>query len=244
VIKKPKLTRTGQERRLDPRGIVRGAKTRVHTARRRKSSSTRWLQRQLNDPYVAAAQRDGYRSRAAYKLIELDEKFGFLKGAKSVVDLGCAPGGWTQVAVQKCSKNVKIVGIDLLEVDTIADATLLVMDFTEEGAEEELLKYVEGEAVDLVVSDMAAATTGHMGTDYIRTLDLVDLGFDFARKVLRQKGTYVAKVFRGGTEAELLKKLRANFETVKHFKPPASRSGSKETYMVAKGFNGKNQYGG
>lgn len=234
-VKKPKLDKSGKVKRSDPRGIVRGEKTRVKTARYRKSSSTRWLQRQLNDPYVAAANRDGYRSRAAYKLIELDEKFSFLKGVKSVVDLGAAPGGWTQVAVKECSNNVKIVGIDLLEIDPIAGAEFLKMDFTEAGAEQALLNMLDG-PVELVMSDMAAATTGHQNTDYIRTIGLVELGFHFAKKVLAENGTYIAKVFRGGTETELLNDLKKHFKTVRHFKPPASRSESKETYMVAQGF--------
>ncbi len=235
-MKKPKLSKSGKVRRSDPRGIVRGEKTRVKTARYRKSSSTRWLQRQLNDPYVAAAKRDGYRSRAAYKILELDEKFNFLRGAKSVVDLGAAPGGWTQVATKQCANDVKIIGIDLLDVAPIAGAEFVTMDFSSEEAEQMLLKMLDGNPVDLVMSDMASATTGHQNTDYIRTLDLVELGFDFAKKVLAENGTYIAKVFSGGTDTDLLKDLRKNFKSVKHFKPPASRSESKETYMIAQGF--------
>ncbi|MBT5187184.1 MAG: RlmE family RNA methyltransferase [Kordiimonadaceae bacterium] len=238
-MKKPKLSKTGKERRLDPRGIVRGEKTRVHTARRRKSSSTRWLQRQLNDPYVAASKRDGFRSRAAYKIIELDERFSFLHGVKTVVDLGAAPGGWTQVAAKKCSGNVRIIGIDLLEIAPIADAEFVQMDFTENEAEQKLLDMLDGEKIDLVMSDLAAATTGHQNTDYIRTIGLVELGFDFAKKVLAENGTYVAKVFRGGTDTDLLIDLKKHFNKVRHFKPPASRSSSKETYMIAQGFKGK-----
>ena len=238
MIKKPKLSKTGKERRSDPRGIVRGQKTHVKTARYRKSSSTRWLQRQLNDPYVAASKRDGYRSRAAYKIIELDEKFSFLHGVKSVIDLGAAPGGWTQVAAKQCAGNVSIIGIDLLDVAPVAGAKMLKMDFTTNEAEKALLDLIDG-PVDLVMSDMAAATTGHQNTDYIRTLGLVELAFDFAKKVLGENGTFVTKVFAGGTDNTLLKDLKAHFKSVRHYKPPASRSESKETYMVAQGYKRK-----
>lgn len=238
MIKKPKLSKTGKERKLDPRGIVRGQKERVKTARYRKTSSTRWLQRQLNDPYVAASKRDGYRSRAAYKIIELDEKFNFLHGVKSVVDLGAAPGGWTQVAAKECSGDVSIVGIDLLDVAPVAGAQMLKMDFTTNEAEAALLDLIEG-PVDLVMSDMAAATTGHQNTDYIRTIGLVELAFDFSKKVLGENGTFIAKVFAGGTDNTLLIELKKHFRSVRHFKPPASRSESKETYLVAQGFIAK-----
>jgi len=237
MIKKPKLSKSGKVRRVDPRGIVRGEKTRVKTSKYRKTSSTRWLQRQLNDPYVAAAKRDGYRSRAAYKLIELDEKFGFLRGAKSVVDLGAAPGGWAQVASKECAGDVSIIGIDLLEVAPVAGATMLEMDFTTDEAEKALLDLIDG-PVDVVMSDMAAATTGHQNTDYIRTHGLVELAFDFACKVLGENGTFVTKVFAGGTDNKLLAEMKKHFKTVRHFKPPASRSESKETYLVAQGFKG------
>lgn len=235
MIKKPKLTGTGKERKTDPRGLTRGAKHRVKTARKRKSSSTRWLQRQLNDPYVAAAQRDGYRSRAAYKLTELDERFHFLKGARSVVDLGAAPGGWTQVVTEKCNKQVKVAGIDLLEVEPIAGATFLEMDFTTEDAEKALLDLLDG-PVDIVLSDMAAAATGHRPTDHIRTQELVELAFYFARDVLAENGIFVAKVFRGGADQDLLAEMRKSFDKVRHFKPAASRPESAETYLVAQGF--------
>jgi 23S rRNA (uridine2552-2'-O)-methyltransferase len=235
MIKKPKLSKTGKVRRVDPRGIVRGEKTHVKTARYRKSSSTRWLQRQLNDPYVAAAKRDGYRSRSAYKIIELDEKFSFFSGVKTVIDLGAAPGGWTQVAATACSKNVNIIGIDLLEVEPIAGATFLKMDFTTDEAEKALLDLISG-PVGLVMSDMAADTTGHQNTDYIRTIGLVEIAYHFAKKVLAENGTFVAKVFKGGADNDLLNQIKADFKSVRHFKPPASRSESKETYMVAQGF--------
>ncbi|MDG1437397.1 MAG: RlmE family RNA methyltransferase [Emcibacteraceae bacterium] len=237
MIKKPKLSKSGKVRRSDPRGIVRGEKTHVKTARYRKTSSTRWLQRQLNDPYVAASQRDGYRSRAAYKIIELDEKFSFLHNIRSVVDLGAAPGGWAQVATQLCSGDVEIVGIDLLEVAALPGATFLEMDFTSDEAEKALLDLIDG-PVDLVMSDMAAATTGHQNTDYIRTIGLAELAFDFAKKTLGKNGTFITKVFAGGTDNTLLEDVRKHFKSVRHFKPPASRSESKETYLVAQGFKG------
>lgn len=235
MIKRPKLTRTGKERKTDPRGLTRGEKFRVKTSRGRKISSVRWLQRQLNDPYVDAANRDGYRARSAYKLLELDEKFSFLKQAKSIVDLGAAPGGWSQVALKAGRKQARIIGIDLLEVAPLEGAEFLKMDFTSEEAEIKMLGLLDG-PVDLVVSDMAAATTGHQQTDHIRTLALVELAYDFAKKTLGNGGNFVAKVFRGGADQELLADIRANFKTVRHFKPPASRPESAETYLVALGF--------
>lgn len=236
MIKRPKLTRTGKERKTDPRGLTRGEKFRVKTARGRKISSVRWLQRQLNDPYVDAAHRDGYRARSAFKLLELDEKFGLLKHAKSIVDLGAAPGGWTQVALKKCGKKARVVGIDLLEIEPIEGATFLKMDFTTDEAEDKLLELLDG-PVDLVMSDMAAATTGHQQTDHIRTLALVETAFDFAKKTLEEGGVFVSKVFRGGADQDLLKELNSCFNSVRHFKPPASRPESAETYLVAQGYH-------
>jgi len=234
--KRPKLTRTGKPREnTRAGGITRGEKHRVKTARGRKLSSTRWLHRQLNDPYVAAAKKDGYRSRAAYKLIELDEKFNFLYSARSVVDLGAAPGGWTQVALKRCKSDVKVIGIDLLEVESIAGATFLQMDFLSDEAEKELMKLIGGKT-DVVLSDMAAATTGHRQTDHLRTQALVEAAVYFARDVLVDGGTFIAKVFSGGTSSDMLDMLKADFATVRHFKPPASRTGSPETYVVAEGF--------
>nr|WP_210413821.1 RlmE family RNA methyltransferase [Luteithermobacter gelatinilyticus] len=235
MIKKPKLTRTGKPRMTHAAGITRGRKHRVKTAKGRRLSSTRWLERQLNDPYVAAAQRDGYRSRAAYKLIELDEKYHFLKDAHTVVDLGAAPGGWTQVASQRCPKDVRLVGIDLLPVDPIAGATILEMDFMADGADKALKKLIDGDA-DLVLSDMAASTIGHPQTDHLRTIALVEAAYFFARDVLSEGGAFVAKVFRGGTDHELLELMKGNFRSVRHYKPPASRPESPETYVVAQGF--------
>jgi 23S rRNA (uridine2552-2'-O)-methyltransferase len=213
-----------------------GLKTRVKTAKGRKIGSTRWLERQLNDPYVKKAKAEGYRSRAAYKLIELDERFGFLKGAKRVVDLGIAPGGWTQVVRQKASGAV-VVGIDLLPTDPIDGATILQMDFLGDAAPEKLTEALGGPA-DLVLSDMAANTVGHPQTDHLRTMALVEAGLLFATEVLRPGGAFVAKVLAGGADNNLVAELKRRFTTVKHAKPPASRKGSSEWYVVAQGFKG------
>jgi 23S rRNA (uridine2552-2'-O)-methyltransferase len=209
---------------------------RVKTAKGRKVSSTKWLERQLNDPYVKRARAEGYRSRAAYKLIELDERFGFLKGAERVLDLGVAPGGWTQVVRQRCPKAV-VVGIDLLPTDPLEGAVLLQMDFLAEDAPERLKEALGGPA-DLVLSDMAANTVGHPQTDHLRTMALVEAGLEFAAEVLKPGGAYVAKVLAGGADNNLVAELKRRFTTVKHAKPPASRKGSSEWYVVAQGFKG------
>jgi 23S rRNA (uridine2552-2'-O)-methyltransferase len=209
----------------------------VKTAKGRKVGSTKWLQRQLNDPYVKKAKAEGYRSRAAYKLIELDEKFRFLKGAKAVVDLGAAPGGWAQVVRKKCPSAV-VVGIDFLPVDPLDGVTLLELDFTDEEADAKL-KEALGQDADLVLSDMAANTVGHPQTDHLRTMGLVELGLEFAKDVLKPGGAYVAKVLAGGTDHQLLAELKKHFTTVKHAKPPASRKDSSEWYVVAQGFKGR-----
>jgi 23S rRNA (uridine2552-2'-O)-methyltransferase len=211
--------------------------TRVKTAKGRKVGSTKWLQRQLNDPYVKRAKAEGYRSRAAYKLIELDEKYRFLKGAKAVVDLGVAPGGWSQV-VRKKAPAATVVGIDFLPVDPLDGVTLLQMDFTDEEAETKLKEALGGPA-DLILSDMAANTVGHPQTDHLRTMGLVELGLEFAKDVLKPGGAYVAKVLAGGTDNQLLAELKRHFTTVKHAKPPASRKDSSEWYVVAQGFKGR-----
>lgn len=211
--------------------------TRLRTAKGRKVGSTKWLQRQLNDPYVKKAKAEGYRSRAAYKLIELDEKFGLLKGVRAVVDLGIAPGGWSQV-VRKKAPAAAVVGIDFLPTDPLPGVTILQMDFTAEGADEQLKAALGGEA-DLVLSDMAANTVGHPQTDHLRTMGLVELGLEFARDVLKPGGAYVAKVLAGGTDNQLLAELKQHFRTVKHAKPPASRKDSSEWYVVAQGFKGR-----
>lgn len=214
-------------------GRSNSIKERVKTARKRSPQSTRWLERQLNDPYVKRAHADGYRSRAAYKLIELDEKFGFLRGKKAVVDLGIAPGGWAQV-VRKRLPSAKIAGIDLLPVDPIEGVTLFEMDFMDDTAPDALIEAL-GVSPDLVISDMAANTVGHKATDHLRTMGLVEAAADFAVEVLQPGGDFVAKVFAGGTAPELLAILKANFANVKHAKPPASRKGSVEWYVVAQG---------
>ena len=224
--------RSGPVKKGQPR---RGLTKRVKTAKGRKSSSTRWLQRQLNDPYVEQARAMGYRSRAAFKLIELDDKFKLIRKGMRVADLGAAPGGWTQVALERGASRV--VGIDLLAIDPIPGAELLELDFTEEGADEAVKAALGGEA-DLVVSDLAPWTTGHKATDHLKIIALVEVAAHFAFDVLAPGGAFVAKVFQGGTEQELLKELRGRFEKVKHAKPDASRSESAEIYLVAQGFKG------
>jgi 23S rRNA (uridine2552-2'-O)-methyltransferase len=209
---------------------------RVKTAKGRKVSSTRWLERQLNDPYVKRAKAENYRSRAAYKLLELDERFGLLKGVRAVVDLGIAPGGWSQV-VRRNVPNANVVGIDLLPTDPIAGVTILEMDFMDEAAPAQLKEELGGPA-DLVLSDMAANTVGHQQTDHLRTMALVEAGLEFARDVLRPGGAYVAKVLAGGADSQLVAELKRNFATVKHAKPPASRKDSSEWYVIAQGFKG------
>lgn len=210
--------------------------TRVRTAKKRTASSTRWLQRQLNDPYVKQAKAEGYRSRAAYKLIELDEKFGLLKGVERVVDLGIAPGGWSQV-VRKQRPKAQVVGIDLLEVEPIEGVTIFQMDFMDDDAPRILEEALGGKA-DLVMSDMAANTVGHKQTDHLRTMGLVEAAAWFAIENLEQGGTFLAKVLAGGTDADLLTLLKKHFKTVKHAKPPASRKGSSEWYVIAQAFKG------
>ncbi len=207
---------------------------RVKTARGRTASSTRWLERQLNDPYVKQARAEGYRSRAAYKLIELDDRFGLLKGAHRVVDLGIAPGGWSQV-VRKRAPRAAIVGIDLLPTEPIEGVAILQMDFMADEAPAALAGALGG-APDLVLSDMAANTVGHKQTDHLRTMGLVEAAAHFAVETLAEGGAFVAKVLAGGTDAELLALLKQHFRTVKHAKPPASRKGSSEWYVVAQGF--------
>ena len=209
---------------------------RIRTAKGRKVSSTRWLERQLNDPYVKRAKAENYRSRAAYKLLELDERFGLLKGVKAVVDLGIAPGGWSQVVRRRLSGS-NVVGIDLLPTEPIDGVTILQMDFMDETAPEKLRDALGGPA-DLVLSDMAANTVGHPQTDHLRTMALVEAGLEFAREVLRPGGAYVAKVLAGGADNDLVAELKRNFTTVKHAKPPASRKDSSEWYVVAQGFKG------
>ena len=210
---------------------------RVRKARGRSESSRRWIERQINDPYVKRAQADGYRARSAYKLIELDDRFALLKGAERIVDLGIAPGGWSQVARHK-APNAKIVGIDLLETDPIEGITIFQMDFLDDDAPEKLRQALSGKA-DLVMSDMAANTVGHKQTDHLRTMALVEAAALFATEVLRPGGTFIAKVLAGGADNVLVAELKRNFASVKHAKPPASRKGSSEWYVIAKGFKGE-----
>lgn len=218
------------------RGGTRGH-TRVRTGRGRTSQSIRWLERQLNDPYVKKAKAEGYRSRAAYKLIELDEKFDMLKGAKRVVDLGIAPGGWAQVIRRKLPKAA-VVGIDLLPVDPIEGVTIFQMDFTDDAAPGKLVEALGG-APDLVLSDMAANTVGHAQTDALRTMGLVETALDFAIQNLAPGGAFVSKVFAGGADSVLVAEMKRNFTSVKHAKPPSSRKGSVEWFVVAQGFKGR-----
>ncbi|MEH6716503.1 RlmE family RNA methyltransferase [Parasphingorhabdus flavimaris] len=211
-----------------------GSKQRVKTAKGRKIGSTRWLERQLNDPYVKQAKAEGYRSRAAYKLLELDERFKLVRKAKLVVDLGIAPGGWAQV-VRKYAPKAAIVGIDLLEVDAIEGVTIFQMDFMDDAAPDLLIETL-GDKPDLILSDMAANTVGHQQTDHLRTMGLVEAAAYFAVDNLQKGGNFVAKVLAGGTDNELLTLLKKHFEVVKHAKPPASRKGSSEWYVIAQGF--------
>ena len=210
---------------------------RIRTAKGRKQSSTRWLERQLNDPYVRRAKAENYRSRAAYKLLELDERFGLLKEAKAVVDLGIAPGGWSQVVRRRVPQG-RVVGIDLLPTDPIEGVAILQMDFMDEAAPDRLRAALGSEA-DLVLSDMAANTVGHQQTDHLRTMALVEAGLLFATEVLRPGGAYVAKVLAGGADSQLVAEMKRHFMTVKHAKPPASRKDSSEWYVIAQGFKGR-----
>jgi 23S rRNA (uridine2552-2'-O)-methyltransferase len=219
----------------------RGLKVRVKTARGRKIGSTQWLERQLNDPYVAKARAEGYRSRAAYKILELDERHHLFHRGQRVVDLGAAPGGWSQVAATRVGSTKEhplVVAIDYLEMGEIPGVTFLLKDFTDPDAPEALVAAMGGHKADLVLSDMAAPTTGHRATDHLRIVHLVELAAAFAVEVLAPGGSFVAKVFQGGTEHELLALLKRHFATTMHAKPRASRAESAETYLVAKGFRG------
>lgn len=208
---------------------------RVKTAKGRTKSSTQWLRRQLNDPYVAKAQMDGYRGRAAYKLIEIDEKLNLLKPDMVVVDLGAAPGGWSQVASKK---GCHVVGLDILEMDPIPEVILLKMDFMDDDAPNKLIEAMGNKKADVVLSDMAPNTIGHRDTDHLRIMALVELAYDFAKQVLKPDGAFLAKTRQGGTENELLAMMKKDFKTVKHIKPPSSRADSAETFVIAQGFRG------
>ena len=222
-------------------GGARGLSVRVKTARGRSVGSTAWLRRQLNDPYVARAKAEGWRSRAAYKLLEIDDKLHFLKPGKRVVDLGAAPGGWTQVAVDRVGAGHPaggaVVALDINEWELVAGATCITVDFLDPVAPERL-KAALGAPADVVLSDMAAPTTGHGPTDHLRIIGLAEAAWDFAADILAPGGTFVCKVFQGGTEGELLKTIKACCGTVRHVKPPASRKDSAEVYLVAMGFKG------
>ena len=216
----------------------------VKTARGRKASSTRWLQRQLNDPYVQAAKADGYRGRAAYKLIELDDRFGFLRPGARVVDLGCAPGGWLQVATDRGNaagarggRRGTVLGVDLQEVEPVPGAEVHVLDFMADGADAAIRGWLGGRA-DVVMSDMAAAASGHRQTDHLRIVALCEAAAALAFDVLEEGGTFLAKVLAGGAEEGLQRDLKARFAAVANVKPPASRSDSAEKYVVATGFRG------
>ena len=219
-------------------GGVRGdLKQRVKTARKRTVSQTRWLERQLNDPYVARAKREGYRSRAAFKLIEIDERFKLLKPGQRVVDLGAAPGGWSQVAARVVGPTGKVVGIDLLPIEPMAGVEFITLDFLDDDAPRQLTDLLGGPA-DFVMSDMAANTTGHKKTDHLRIIGLAETAAEFAREVLAPGGAYLAKVLQGGTEGELLTNLKRDFAVVRHVKPSASRADSSELYVLATGYRG------
>jgi 23S rRNA (uridine2552-2'-O)-methyltransferase len=211
----------------------RGLAVTVRTAKSRSAASRRWLTRQLNDPYVAAAKQQGFRSRAAYKLVELDERFRLIRRGSLVVDLGVAPGGWTQAAVQRGA--ARVVAVDLLAVDPVAGAVMLQGDFTEPEVQQALLAELGGKA-DLVLSDMAPNTTGHAATDHLRIMALAEAALAFAIDALAEGGGFVAKVFQGGAEKAMLERLKRHFSTVRHAKPPASRKESSELYVVATGF--------
>jgi 23S rRNA (uridine2552-2'-O)-methyltransferase len=227
-------------RSRDPAG--RQLKVRVKTAKRRKASSTRWLERQLNDPYVAKARAEGYRARSAYKLIEIDDRYHLLRPGDRVIDLGAVPGGWSQVAAERV-KSVEgrgqVVAIDLLDMEALPDVDFLRLDFMDASAPGRLRAMLRGGRADVVLSDMAAPTTGHRQTDHLRTTLLGERAADFAVSVLKPGGHFVAKVFQGGAGSELLAALKRHFASVHHVKPPASRSGSVELYLVAKGFRGR-----
>jgi 23S rRNA (uridine2552-2'-O)-methyltransferase len=219
-------------------GARRGVAVRVKTAKQRSASSAAWLARQLNDPYVAEAKRLGYRSRAAFKLTELDDRFHFRKRCARVVDLGAAPGGWTQIAAKRIGAEEgrgKLVATDILAMEGVPGAMVLQLDFLDPAAPRQIIAALGGQA-DLVLSDMAAPTTGHAPTDHLRIVALAEAAYDFAKDVLAPGGTFVAKVFQGGAEGELLAGLKRDFASVRHAKPPASRAESAEVYVVAQGF--------
>lgn len=231
---------SGADRASNSKPTGRRATVRVKTARGRTVSSQRWLQRQLNDPYVAEAKKRGYRSRAAFKLLQLDDQFKFLKSGGRIIDLGAAPGGWTQVSVERVKAEQGrgvVIGIDITPVEPIAGATVLAKDFYAEDAPAALMDLLGGPA-DVVLSDMAASATGDPQVDHLRIMGLAEAAHDFARRILKPGGTFVAKVLRGGTERTLLDILKKDFAKVRHVKPEASRADSAEMYVVGTGFRG------
>lgn len=224
-----------------------GLKVRVKTARKRKLSSARWLERQLNDPYVVAAKRQGYRSRAAYKLIEIDDKYELLKPGHIIVDLGAAPGGWSQIAAERV-KSVEgsgtVIAIDISQMEPIPGVTVIHQDFMEDGGPAEILKLLGGQRANAVISDMAAPATGHSRTDHLRIMGLCEAALDFAIGILAPGGLFLCKVLQGGTANELLSVMKRDFSTVRHVKPKASRADSAELYVLATGFRGEMQAAG
>jgi 23S rRNA (uridine2552-2'-O)-methyltransferase len=225
------------KRAAAPRALTQ----RVKTAKKRTVSSQKWLARQLNDPYVARAKADGYRSRAAYKLLEIDEKYGLLKRGQRVIDLGAAPGGWSQIAAREVGRSNgegRVVGIDLLPIDPLTGVEFVQLDFLDPAAPDRLIEMLGGPA-DVVMSDMAANATGHRKTDHLRIMGLAEAAAEFARAVLAPGGVYLAKVLQGGTENALLADLKRDFATVRHVKPAASRADSSELYVLATGFRGR-----
>lgn len=235
-------SKKGSGSALDATGGQRELNVRLKTARSRTPSSQRWLERQLNDPYVAASKRAGYRSRAAYKLIEIDDKYRFLKPGGRVVDLGAAPGGWSQIAaerVQSVSGRGQVIAIDILDMEPLAGVQAAKLDFMDEEAEDWLKAQLKGGAADVVLSDMAAPTVGHAKTDHLRIMMLAEAAAHFAGDVLAPGGAFLCKVFQGGTERDLLDFLKQRFAIVRHVKPPASRADSAELYVLATGFKGR-----
>ena len=233
----------GHVPRKDRTSSVRMKHTKVKTAKGRKLSSKMWLERQLNDPYVVEANRRGYRSRAAFKLIGIDDKYKFLKSGARVVDLGAAPGGWSQIAANivlkgKHGHKGKVVALDIQAMEQLPDVTFLLQDFMDDDAPANLKAALGGNA-DIVMSDMAAAATGHTDTDHIRIMALCETALDFAREVLNPGGVFLAKVLKGGAEGDLLNSMKRDFTTVRHAKPPASRQDSAEAYVIAMGFKGR-----
>jgi 23S rRNA (uridine2552-2'-O)-methyltransferase len=229
------------EKTMTTKTPTRRLKVKLSSNKKRTNSQRAWLERQLNDPYVQQAKAEGYRSRAAYKLIEIDQKYRILKAGQKVLDLGASPGGWTQVAVERVksqtNEKAKVIGVDLTEMSEIPGATVFQGDFTEDSTQERLIELLDGKA-NVILSDMAAPACGMTDVDHIRIMALIEEAFNFAENVLAPGGAFVAKVLRGGTEADLLKRLKTAFQKVTHFKPPASRKDSAEMYVVGLGFRG------